>query len=131
VEVDTECAFGIFCAAHILVNSRQQGCPPPRFALDEADVLGLVLSYNVLAMFCSTLACRSDNPRPSLHRLNAHHQCIRDNHIEVPIVEGEGCNLSGYMSVNKVSAGPPRAEARPRGLSVCFLRFFRLFLSFF
>ena len=29
-------------------------------------------------------------------------QCIRDNHIETPIVPGEGCNLSGYMSVNKV-----------------------------
>ncbi|CAN0202030.1 unnamed protein product [Ectocarpus sp. 12 AP-2014] len=30
-------------------------------------------------------------------------QCIRDNHIETPIVNGEGCNLSGFMSVNKVS----------------------------
>ncbi|CAN0533444.1 unnamed protein product, partial [Ectocarpus sp. 8 AP-2014] len=29
-------------------------------------------------------------------------QCIRDNHIETPIVNGEGCNLSGFMSVNKV-----------------------------
>ncbi|CAN0190766.1 unnamed protein product [Scytosiphon promiscuus] len=30
-------------------------------------------------------------------------QCIRDNHIETPIVDGEGCHLSGSMSVNKVS----------------------------
>lgn len=50
---------------------------------------------------------------------NVHTQCIRDNHIEVPIVEGEGCNLSGYMSVNRVSAGSPRTEALHRWLPVC------------
>ena len=44
-------------------------------------------------------------------------QCIRDYHLESPIVEGEGCRLAGFMTVNKVrglvafggfGVGPPR-----------------------
>ncbi|CAM9197181.1 unnamed protein product [Choristocarpus tenellus] len=30
-------------------------------------------------------------------------QCIRENHLETPLEEGEGCRLSGFMLVNKVA----------------------------